>query len=426
MTATTWTWKGGTGLSTVAANWVLTSGAGNANGFPQPGDVAIVPGGVIQDGLAELLGQGSVAIDAGATISVTAPGDGISLGRIVGTSGTMTVSGAAARLSVAGALTSGIVIGEAGTGALFVQNGGSVVGTTMVLGGGTIGPSGGIGTLALTGTGDVEVTSGLALWDGSTISVDATSGIDLDSSGSFTAGAVAIEAANTLIGAGTISAAVVNNGMIIAANAPVALSTGGSLEITGPVSGTGVLSLASGATLQLDGSLAATQTINFVRAAPETLIYGAQSGTISNPIRNFGLGDKIVLPAGITVNSVAFQTSGTLNIEFQNAGGTSGVYDFTSVTLAPNTPQSLAGMGRSMIFAVLPRVFVPREMLDMVCSPNWPPLSAAWPGSSWRREARNLPLGKRASSPFGCCIRRPPDSDSRRENSRKSVGAAGR
>jgi len=82
MTASTWTWLGGTGFSTIAADWTLTAGAGDNGNLPLPGDVVVVPAGVIEDGLAELAGQGSVTIQAGATISVTAPGDGISLGRV--------------------------------------------------------------------------------------------------------------------------------------------------------------------------------------------------------------------------------------------------------------------------------------------------------------------------------------------------------
>jgi len=62
MPASTWTWKGGSGPSSVASNWTLTAGAGNANGIPQPGDLAILPTGIITDGLAELAGQGALDI----------------------------------------------------------------------------------------------------------------------------------------------------------------------------------------------------------------------------------------------------------------------------------------------------------------------------------------------------------------------------
>src|SRR5258708_17918679 len=99
MTASTWTWVGGASLSTISSNWTLTPGG--QNGIPQPGDVVLVPSGTIQDGLGELSGQGSVTIQAGATVAVTASGDGISFGQAKDTSGTLTVTGAAAQLTVA-------------------------------------------------------------------------------------------------------------------------------------------------------------------------------------------------------------------------------------------------------------------------------------------------------------------------------------
>ncbi len=342
MTATTWTWKGGSGLSSVAADWILDSGPGDTSGVPQPGDVVIVPAGIIQDGLDELSGQGSVTIQAGAAISVLAAGDGINLGLNAGTSGTVTVTGMGAQLSVSGLLSTGIVIGDAGNGELLVQNNGSVVGSTMVLGGSADGPDGGNGILALTGSSDVQIIGGLEQWDASTISVDAASGIDLGSSDSFTPGAVSVEAGNQLTGTGTIAAAVVNNGTILAANAPFISATGGSLEITGPISGSGALDIASGATLQLDGSPAPTQSINFIRASPERLIYDAQSGTITSPVVNFGLGDQILFPAGLKIGTAAFQTSGTMTVPYQTPNGTAGDYVFTNFTLAPNTPLSFA------------------------------------------------------------------------------------
>ena len=49
---------------------------------------------------------------------------------------------------------------------------------------------------------------------------------------------------------------------LTATRAPSAsASTGGKLEISGSVSGTGSMTIAAGATLQLDGSVAAGQTI---------------------------------------------------------------------------------------------------------------------------------------------------------------------
>ena len=343
MAATTWTWKGGTGLSTVALNWTRTSGPGNALNVPTAGDVVIVPAGVILDGLSEMSGQGTITVKAGATIAPSIF-QGINLGTTAGTSGTLAVTGAGAKLVLAN-LSTGVVIGSAGTGALLVQNGGSVVDTTMVLGGNTSGPNGGIGTLALTGGSDAQISGGLTLWDGSTISVDATSGIDLGTSNSFSGGAVVVEAADSLIGSGTIAAAVVNNGTISVQNdANLNSSTGGSLEITGALSGNGTISIQPGATLQLDGSLASTQAIKFVRGGPETLILDAPVATITNSLTGFNEGDIIALPGGVTITSAVVNGT-TLAIGYQNANGTSGAYDFTNFAYGPNPPQSLVTGG---------------------------------------------------------------------------------
>jgi hypothetical protein len=59
-----------------------------------------------------------------------------------------------------------------------------------------------------------------------------------------------------LAGAGLIAAALVNNGTVVATNNSVlGSSTGGTLEIAGTVSGTGVIDIAPGAVLKIDGAL---------------------------------------------------------------------------------------------------------------------------------------------------------------------------
>ena len=62
MTVSTWTWIGGSGTSTVAGDWALTSGAGNVGGIPEPGDVVIVSTGTITDGVPSLAGVGTIDI----------------------------------------------------------------------------------------------------------------------------------------------------------------------------------------------------------------------------------------------------------------------------------------------------------------------------------------------------------------------------
>jgi T5SS/PEP-CTERM-associated repeat protein len=181
MTASTWTWIGGTGFSTLAANWRLTFGSGNNSNVPQPGDVVFVPSGTIEDGLGELSGQGGLTIQAGGTVSVTAAGDGIDFGHTAATSGTIAVTGATALLTVAGG-TKGMTIGDAGTGAMFVQNGGSVAAGFQA---GAQSIDIGVGT---TGTGAVTVSD-----PGS--SIKATGQIDVGVSGT---GSLTVQNAGTV------------------------------------------------------------------------------------------------------------------------------------------------------------------------------------------------------------------------------------
>ncbi len=230
MTASTWTWLGGNGSSTVAADW---TGSGNINGIPQPGDVVIVPGGVVGDGLPDLSGEGSVTIQSGGTVSVTAAGDGINFGQTTATAGTITVTGTSALLTVAGG-THGVIIGNAGTGALFVQNGGKVVAGPQSSAAIDIGVSS-------TGTGAVTVSD-----LGSSLGV--TGQLDVGSSGS---GSLTIENQGTVISGGSTLAPSqgVDLGVLAGGSGTLSVTGNNSLfKNTGGfiVGDTGVASLAIG------------------------------------------------------------------------------------------------------------------------------------------------------------------------------------
>jgi T5SS/PEP-CTERM-associated repeat protein len=299
----TWTWIGGTNVSSSAADWSLTSGPGNANAIPAPGDSVLIASGTVEDGLSELDGQGNITIAAGVTLAVTAANDGIVLGPSEGAAGTLAVTGAAALLSVATA-TQGVTIGNAGTGAIQVEQGGSLVAAAVALGGLLTGPGGGVGTLALTGSSDAQITGALALWGASTISVDASSGLDVGTGGNVAAGAILVETGRTVAGSGTLAANLVNDGTVAATNnATLTLSTGGLLEVTGTISGTGAFDIAPGATLRLDGVLDSGQTINFLSGTAETLVLNSPSAIAASSITGFGAGagDEIVLNGGLLI-----------------------------------------------------------------------------------------------------------------------------
>ena len=307
-------------------------------------------------------GRGLLAIEAGGTAVIDSTGYGIGVGQTVGGSGTVVVSGPGALLAM-GTATTAMGIGQGGQGLFEILNGGTATiastgygvglgqtpsgsGTLIVSGGGALlalgtattgisiggtrlGPGGGSGTVVVANGGSIEDGARLAVWSGSTLSVDAASGIDVGTSGSFVAGAVAIDTGESLIGAGLVQASVVNDGEIVASNAlTLAASTGGTLEITSAVSGTGAITLAPGSTLRLDGSLGAGQAVDFAPGAPETLILGAPGGTIANAITGFDYGDRIEF-AG-----TAGFTDATLNGTTLTVSGSGTSYELTNVATA--------------------------------------------------------------------------------------------
>jgi len=146
----------------------------------------------------------------------------------------------------------------------------------------------------------------------------------------------------TLTGIGTIAAPLVNNGTVeVSNNGNPASSTGGELQIQGAVSGTGSMTIEPGATLWVTGALGSGQTIVFSPGAPETLILGAPTGTITNPISGFAAGDRIEFSNGITINSdfAAVPAGTTLTVSYHDAGGTS-TYLLPNVAFSGDGPLS--------------------------------------------------------------------------------------
>ena len=144
----------------------------------------------------------------------------------------------------------------------------------------------------------------LAVWAGSSLTVTPTGGVDVGTSRSVIAGSVLVEAGKILAGDGLIAAAVVNNGTIQAVNNP--FGPAGKLEITGALTGTGTVQLAPGAIMQVDGTLAATQSVLFAGAGPETLVLNnALPGTFAGQFSGLNAGDRIEFGSGVTIASVA-------------------------------------------------------------------------------------------------------------------------
>ena len=234
--------------------------------------------GLFSQGILNVLNGGSVQA-----------GDGITIGSSTNASGTILVSDPGSNLLAFNSLT----VGASGSGMLTVRNGGSVqTYGDLILGGGAFSRSGtATGTVAVDNGGFLQA-SGAFLWTGSTLSVDATSGVDVGYSGADAAGAITIDQYDTLGGDGLIAASVVDNGAILATN-NLSSSSGGELEITGSVSGTGSMTIASGATLRIDGALGSGLSIMFSAGAPETLMLPATAGPVPNVILGFAQGDTI-------------------------------------------------------------------------------------------------------------------------------------
>ena len=92
-------------------------------------------------------------------------------------------------------------------------------------------------------------------------------------------------------GLATISASIDNTGAIGAA--------GGTLQITGAVTGTGIMNIAASDTLELAGAVAAGQTVSFVSTTGSALVLaGISAGTLSfeGTIKAFGGSAKLDLP----------------------------------------------------------------------------------------------------------------------------------
>ena len=200
------------------------------------------------------------------------------------------------------------------------------------------------GGVALTDSASLEVSSGLSMLGASVLSVDGSSGVDLGSSGTYVAGAVAIEANTSLVANGLIAAAVVDDGTLVA---DPGAATGGTLEISGTVSGSGGITLASGSTLKLDATVENGPSIAFAGGTAETLVLGSPGTAFSNGISGLAYGDKIEFGNGMTISGASVVNGNTIALDF-SSGTSSGVYDLTNASFADGlSPYFAAGIDAS-------------------------------------------------------------------------------
>ncbi len=333
---------------------VVNAGAGEIvigqSGSVAQGIVSVESGGT-------LIGGTLVVSDAtsGTTGSLTVGGGGlVEVGAIAEDGGgSITVGGtAAAELSASGLVD----IGQSGTGALLtINNLGTVTGTggntleilsnsTASVNGGTLGGFGTVeiggasgGTLDVTGAGTVESTSvvvgngGLLQAGSLTIDNAITQGgiesLSVDTGGTVLVSTITLGTGGVInlnggvldpitmdvTGPGTISGSGTLDANISFASSAGTLiyNGGGTLEITGTVSGGGTLGLGSGA-IQLDTAPGSTPTVTY-GPGTETLILGSPtidttSGgpNIFTAMTDVGLGDRVDFGSGITIDSISY------------------------------------------------------------------------------------------------------------------------
>jgi T5SS/PEP-CTERM-associated repeat protein len=212
-------------------------------------------------------------VDTGVQTGATVTAGAFDIGVQAGSKGAVDVDGGT--LSIYGTLS----VGDAGTGALDVS--GATVTTAFL-------NVGALGSVTLAAGGTIEA-GGVHVSGGSEIKL---AGGALDPPAPVT-----IDAGGTIDGYGTLFGDVENNGLLLA--------EGGAVDISGAVTGDGILDIESGGTLVLSGTVAASQTISFSGSGALQLEPGAEIDTALNDL---AVGDMIEV-LGTSVSSVMFGAS---------------------------------------------------------------------------------------------------------------------
>lgn len=268
---------------------------------------------------------GQFTIEAGGTVVSSHGGGGpavdIDTASAIQAAATVTGTGSVWKLTAAGQQ---LIVGDTGSGQLVVTNGGTVdagndrieIGNqnggsgTVTVGGGNALLKGGILDIATPGAG--SATGLLTIGTGGTVMVSA---VNVGNGGAIVlAGGlldppstITIAAGGTISGYGTIDGSLVIGGTVIA--------SGGLLDITGSISGGGLLSVANGGALEVDGPVPVNTTIAFNGTAGIATVGSSFAGTIVS----FVQGDSLII-AGVTdVTSVSLASPTVLDIQ-QSAG----------------------------------------------------------------------------------------------------------
>jgi hypothetical protein len=158
----------------------------------------------------------------------------------------------------------------------------------------------------IAGAGKLELLAHRS-WTGTVTLTD--EGLLKLSGGTFAAPSLTVIFGGTLSGVGTLTAPLESDGLIKAGR--------GALDLTGALTGTGTAEILSQTSLEIDGAVAAAQTVLFGAGIHAVLKLGDPSG-FAGTLMNWALGDTIDLLA--TDATSAAITGDTLAIDLQGGG----------------------------------------------------------------------------------------------------------
>ncbi len=290
----------GTGTATVTgANSTLSAGGLLRVGDSAKGTLTVEAGGMASAGTVQVGdwsgANGEIDIDAGGTVSTNSAST-VDVGPQAAANGPINVAagsfdigvqaGAQGTVNVAGGtlnVDGDLIVGDGGTGGLTVSAGGMASAQSV-----QVGPAGTI-TLDVGGT----LTAGSE-------HVDAGGQIVLAGGTNDPPDAITIDAGGRISGYGSIIGNIDNDGTLQAA--------GGTLVVSGALTGTGQITVAAGASLNFGGSVASGQTV----ALDGTTLMLADLSGFAGTITGLLTGDMIDL------TTAGFSAGGSANLEANN------------------------------------------------------------------------------------------------------------
>jgi len=367
------------GVLTIGSSDVPTGGATTA--FTE-GSLALAAAGTIS--------AGSINVVDG-TLSLADKSSVTSAGPIVvgsGPQGTINV-GASATLSTSGSLSFGANSGMHSEGSVTVGgavlvNGGdlSVSGAgSKLVANGTMTAAGYVGVGAIQPSNTVSAARGALIQLGGlnliapvspyyntsapNLGVDATSVIEIGSTGGAAAGAITVDAGKAIAisDKATFNSALVDNGTVTVTTTPT-YDGNGTLTENGDISGTGVVQLVKDSRLELNGNAAASNTIAFLDTGA-TLSIGPTLGTslpanaaryrVDVTITGFQAGDNIVVAQPVSTATYSAGPGGKTGTLVLSNGSTTVqtlhlAGDFTGKSFVI-TPTHALGAGISLVNA---------------------------------------------------------------------------